>query len=180
MRGPDFGRAEYSCRNAVTHPFQWRDEGLELPVRIPRDVLAEETSRPHAIDDAEDLVDQPSVVGVAEALACEAVRLARVARSDEIHDATPRSRVEGSSVRPDRRRIQPPLFHSRDKMRGGKGFPLHVSDCARVGSGDADSKLEGARAGTYTQDIHATPHVGDQQARSVSAGMAMTCEAGTM
>ena len=36
-------RAEYSDRNAATQSFQSRDEIGELPVGIPRDVLAEET-----------------------------------------------------------------------------------------------------------------------------------------
>ena len=57
-----FGRAEYSDRNAVAQPLQCRDEGGELSVRVPRDVLAEDTGRPHFRDDANKLFDEEAVV----------------------------------------------------------------------------------------------------------------------
>lgn len=56
--------------------------------------------------------DPPLVLG-AEVLAGDAVRLTREARSEEIHDATPRFAVEGVSVTPDRRRIHVARFHTR-------------------------------------------------------------------
>lgn len=148
MASADLGRAEYSRRNAVSHPLQTRDQCRKLSVDVPRDVLAEETSRPALVDDAEDLIEQEAVVVGPQLEAGVGVRLAGVARSDAMNDATPRSSVEGGKVRPDRRVIQCPGRHTRDKNRGGIGFPLHVSDAARVGSGDADAEFESADPGT--------------------------------
>lgn len=146
-------RAEYSDRNAVTHCFQCRDEGGELSVRIPCDVLAEDTIRPAAVHGAEKLVDEPAVVGGAEAPPGDAVGLAGVARSDAMNDSTPRSRIEGSCVRPDRSRMKPPRRHARDQACGGRGFPLHVSDTASSGLGNSDAELQSADAGAEGEDV---------------------------
>ncbi len=131
-----------------------------MSVRIPRNVLAEEITRPAGFHPVKHPVEQPSLVVFAEALSGEAVGLAGVARSDAIHDAAPRLEVEGSKVRPDRRLIQGLVFHARDKAGGGMGFPLDVTDAARVGSGDLDSKFEAADPGTNSQHIHATSTAG--------------------
>jgi hypothetical protein len=77
-----------------------------LAVGVPRDVLAEETTRPALGHDSEDLIDEESVV-VCPALSADlAVGLAGVARSDAMNDATPRSSVEGGKVSPDRSRME--------------------------------------------------------------------------
>lgn len=156
MAGSGLGRAEDSCRNAVTQPFQCRDEGGELSVRIPRDVLAEQTIRPALGDDAQDLVDEKAIVVGAAALSGDGVRLAGISRSDAMNEATPWSSVEGGKVRPDRRLIQGAVRHARDKVRGGIGFPLHVSDAARSGLGDADAELEPADAGAEAEHVDGT------------------------
>lgn len=103
VAGAGFGRAEYSCRNAVAQSLQCRDEGCKLSVRVPRDVLAEDTIRPAFLDDAKHLVDEESVVLGSEPLAGDAVGLAGIAGSDAMNAATPRSSVEGGKVRPHRR-----------------------------------------------------------------------------
>jgi hypothetical protein len=48
------GRTEYSCRNAVAQPFQWRDESFKLSVRIPWYVLADDNIRPALVGDTDD------------------------------------------------------------------------------------------------------------------------------
>lgn len=151
--GPHFGRAEDSCRNAATQPFQWRDEGGELSVRVPRDVLAEQTISPARGEDPEHLVDEEALVAGAAALAGDRVGLARVAASDAIHDAAPRSSVEGGKVRPDRSRSQLARRHARDQPCGGKGFPLHVSDRARARLGDVHAEVEPAGPGAQGDDV---------------------------
>jgi hypothetical protein len=105
VAGADLGRAEYSSRNAVAHSFQCRNEGCELSVCIPGDVFAEETMRPQAIDVAEHLVDEPSLVVSSFSLSGHAVGLTGVSRSDAMNDATPRLRIEGAKVSPDRCRM---------------------------------------------------------------------------
>jgi hypothetical protein len=148
VAGAGFGRCEYSARNAEAHCFQWRDEGGELPVRIPWDVLAEDNSRPHFLDDAQDLVDEESVVVGALSLASGAVRLARVARSEDIHASAPRQAVEGCEIVPDRCRIQGRVFHPRHERGRRTGFPLDVTHSSITGFGDLHSEVEAAGSGT--------------------------------
>jgi hypothetical protein len=82
-------------------------------------------------------------------LAGEAERLARVSANDAIHDATPRSAVEGSNVRPDRRRSQDRIFHARRQDRGGECFAFNVADDAsRSAKGKLNSDVEASDAGT--------------------------------
>jgi hypothetical protein len=104
MAGADASRAEESARNAVTQRFQCWDEIAELSVGIPWDVFAEDTIRPHAVNDADDVIEQPAGIVGAPLWAGQAVGLARVTRSDAIHDATPWARVEAGKVAPDRSR----------------------------------------------------------------------------
>src|SRR6266446_4293797 len=115
MAGSDLGRAENSRRNAIAHPLQCRDDGSELTVRVPRDVLAEDTIRPALADDPQHLVDEEAVVVGSEPLSGDAVGLAWIARSDAMNDAAPRSSVEGGKVRPDRRRSQVARLHARNQ-----------------------------------------------------------------
>jgi hypothetical protein len=84
-----FGRAEYSDRNAATQSLQCRDGNGKLSVGVPRHVLAEEGWSPALIEDVDGAIEQPAVVEFAEALSGDAVALARVARSDDIHASAP-------------------------------------------------------------------------------------------
>lgn len=148
MARPGLARAEYSDRNAAAQSFQCRDGNGELPVRIPRDVLAEQGVSPALIEDVDNPVEQPAFVAFAAALPGDAVGLAGIARQDAIHCATPCSSVESGKVTPDRSRMKPPRRHARDQACSGTGFPLHEADANRVGSGNSDGKVESADAGT--------------------------------
>jgi hypothetical protein len=155
------GRAEYSRRNAVAQSLQWRDEGLELSVRVPRDVLADDKIRPALLGDPDDLGGEESLSGGAEALSGDAVVLAGVSRSEDMNEATPRSSVEGSHVGPDRSWMKPPRFHARDQACGCRGFPLHVADAAaslsEMVESKQDSELEPSDAGTEGEDVADRP-----------------------
>ena len=151
-----FRRAENSSRNAVTQSFQWSDEGGELAGRVPRDVLSEETERPALGHDAQDLVDEEPLVVGAAALSGDAVGLAGISGSDAMNAAAPRSSVKGGKVRPDRCRSQVARFHAVDQLRGGRGFPLHVSDATRSGHGKLDAEAEPAGSGAELDDVPGT------------------------
>jgi hypothetical protein len=143
-----FARAENSDRTAIAHCFQCWDECGKLSVCIPRHVFAHETKRPALIDDTQDLIGEKSLVIGPAALSGDAVWLARVSASDDIHDAAPRSSVEAGKVRPDRSRMKPPCRHRRNQSCGGAGFPLHVTNCAILGHGQSDAKVETSDTGT--------------------------------
>ncbi len=109
------------------------------------------------IEDVDGAIEQPAIVEFAAALSGDAVALARVARSDDIHASAKRSAVEGSSVRPDRCVMKPPRFHRRDQAGGCSSFPLHVTDAAHSLSammvGELQSKLEPADAGADGEGV---------------------------
>ena len=118
-----FARTENSNLNAVSHSLQWRNEGSELPVDVPRDVLAEDAERPALIDNTDDLIDEESIIEDPEPLSCNAVALAGISGSDAMNASTPRSSVEGGKVRPDRRRSQVVRFHAVDQLRWRPRLP---------------------------------------------------------
>jgi len=106
-----FGRAEYSCRNAVAQSLQWRDKGRKLSAGVPRDVLSEDKIRPALGGNAADFGGEEAFAIGPGALTGNRVVLAGIARSEDMNEATPRLAIEGSHVRPDRRRMKPPRFH---------------------------------------------------------------------
>ncbi len=140
----------------AAHSLQCRDQDGELPVGVPRDVLAEESRSPALVEDFENPVEQPAVVVGSLAASGNAVGLARVSASDNIHASAPRCSVEAGNVIPDRRRIQGRVFHPRHEAGRGVGFPLDVTHGAGPGLGGVESKLEAAGAGTEGQDVEGT------------------------
>ena len=118
------------------------------------DVLNEKEGRAALPDDAAHGRPEPPLVGEAAALAGDAEGLAGDAASDEIHDAAPRSAVEGSKVIPDRRVVQATVRHARRQNAHGRGLPLHVSDGAGAPSGSqAKGEVEPAVAGADGQHV---------------------------
>lgn len=100
----------------------------DLAVGVPWYVLSEETSRPDGGDDSKDVVEEPPIVVFAELLSGEAVGLARVSRSDAIHDSTPWIWIEGGDVAPDRSLMKVSAFHARNQKLGLVGPPLDQTD----------------------------------------------------
>lgn len=89
-----------------------------------------------------------SFVLFAEALAGVAVRLARDAAKDEIHEATEASAWEGSGIVPNRRLTQETPFHRRNQSGDGEGFDLHKSDWLAMSKSELDGGVKAASAGT--------------------------------
>lgn len=81
------------------------------------------------------------------------MRLARDAANDAIHEAAPRSAVEGSGIAPDSRWSQKTLFNRCDQVRDGEGFPLHHSDAASTGESKFKSEVEASSAGAEGEDV---------------------------
>lgn len=156
-------RAKYSRRNDVTHAFQWANEGVELSGCVPRDVLADETIRPHIVHDAQDMGDEEAGIFGTETFPGDAVALAGIAGSEDMNAATPWLAVEGGKVAPDRRWMKPPRVHRRNQARRSSGFPLHVTDPAHIASAkvlakadaefetsDTGAQADGVEGGTYS------------------------------
>jgi len=106
------------------------------------DVLEADEARCELLDEPRDVGPEVSLVFVGSLLAGDAERLARVAASDAIHEASPWACIEGLEVAPDRRVIQPPFAHASDKVRGCEGFPFDVTDRARLEACSLESVVQ--------------------------------------
>jgi hypothetical protein len=85
-----------------------------------------------------------SWVFVSEFFSGDGKWLAGIAAVDDIHQAAPRSAVEGGKIVPDRSAIQGRVFHPRHERSRCVGFPLDVTHSAISGSGDVQSEVEAA------------------------------------
>ena len=143
----DFRRCEEARRKAVAHADQSSGGFGEAEAEMMGDVFKEDEGRLDLSDDPRDMRPEVARVVRAPALACDGERLARIARSDDVHRAAPRAAVEGSNVVPDRCRIQGRLFHPCHENGRGVGFPFDMAHSSISGDGNGEPEVEPARAG---------------------------------
>ena len=147
VRCADFRRREEACRKAVAHADQSCGDFGEAEAEMMGDILKEDEGRPDLVDDAGDMRPEMAWIVRAPALARDGERLARIARSDDVHSATPRAAVEGSNVVPDNSLIQGRVFHPRHESGCGEGFPFDMAHSTISGDGDGKPEIEPACAG---------------------------------
>jgi hypothetical protein len=138
----DFRRREEACRKAVAHADQSAGDFGEAKAEMMGDILEEDEGRFDLADDAGDMRPQVTRVVRAPPLARDGERLARIARSDDIHRAAPRAAVEGSNVVPDNSLIQGRVFHPRHESGCGEGFPFDMAHSTISGDGDGEAEVE--------------------------------------
>lgn len=143
----DFRRREEARREAVAHADQSSGDFGEAEAEMMGDILEEHEGRLGLSDDPGDMRPEVPRVVRAPALARDGERLARIARSDDVHRAAPRAAVEAGNVVPDRRRIQGRVFHPRHEDGRGIGVPLDMTHSAISGACEAQSEIEPAGAG---------------------------------
>ena len=112
------------------------------------DILEKDERRLDLADDAGDMRPEVARVVRAPALARDGERLARIARSDDVHRAAPWAAVEGGNIVPDNSLIQGRVFHPRHESGCGVGFPFDMAHSAISGDGDGEPKVETTCAGT--------------------------------
>ena len=143
----DFRRREEACRKAVAHADQSSGDLGEAEAEMMGDILEEDEGRLDLADDAGDMRPEVARVVRAPALASDGERLARIARSDDVHRASPLAAVECGNVVPDRRRIQGRVFHPRHEDGRGVGVPLDMTHSATSGKREVQPEVEPAGAG---------------------------------
>ena len=143
----DFRRREEACRKLVAHADQSAGDFGEAEAEMMGDVLEEHEGRFDFADDPGDMRPEVAWVVRTPALARDRERLARIARSDDVHRAAPWAAVEGSNVVPDRSLIQGRVLHPRHEDGRGVGVPLDMTHSAISGDGDGKPEVEPARAG---------------------------------
>ena len=147
VRRADFRRREEACRKAVAHADQSAGDFGEAEAEMMGDILEEDEGRLDLVDDPRDMGPEVARVVRALSLACNRERLARIARSDDVHRAAPRAAVEGSNIVPDNSLIQGRVFHPRHESGCGEGFPFDMAHSTISGDGDGKPEVESARAG---------------------------------
>ena len=147
MRRTDFRCREEARRKAVPHADQSSGDFGEAEAEMMRDVLEEHEGRLAFADDAGDMGPEVARVVRTPPLARDGERLARIARSDDVHRAAPRAAVECGNVVPDRCRIQGRVFHPRHEDSRGVGVPLDVTHSAISGECEVQPEIEPAGAG---------------------------------
>ena len=103
-------------------------------------------------DDARDLRPEVARIAPAAPPSGDGERLARVARSEEIHDAAPRAAVEGAKVRPNRSRVQGAVCKTRRQEERSRRFDFHVADRASARQSESESKGEAGVTGAERED----------------------------
>ena len=143
----DFRRREEACRKAVAQTDQSCGDFGEAEAEMMGDILEEDEGRLDLADDAGDMRPEVTRVVGAPAFARDGERLARIARSDDVHRAAPRAAVEGGNIVPDNSLIQGRVFHPRHESGCGEGFPFDMAHSTISGDGDGEPEVEPARAG---------------------------------
>jgi len=142
----DFRRREEARRKAVAHADQSAGDFGEAEAEMMGDILEEDEGRLDLADDAGDMRPEVARVVGTPAFARDGERLARIARSDDVHRAAPRAAVEAGNVVPDRRVIQNRLFHPCHENGRRVGFPFDMAHSSISGHGDGEPEVEPARA----------------------------------
>jgi len=143
----DFRRREEACRKLVAHADQSVGDLGEAEAEMMGDIFEEDEGRFDFADDAGDMRPEVARIFRTPALARDRERLARIARSDDVHRAAPWAAVETGNVVPDRRAIQGRVLHPRHEDGRGEGVPLDVTHSTISGDGDGKPEVEPACAG---------------------------------
>ena len=142
----DFRRREEACRKLVAQADQSFGDFGEAEAEMMGDVFEEDEGRFDFADDAGDMGPEVPRVVRAPAFSRDRERLARIARSDDVHRAAPRAAVEGSNIVPDNSLIQGRVFHPRHESGCGEGFPFDMAHSTISGDGDGNPEVESACA----------------------------------
>ena len=140
-------RREEACRKLVAHADQSCGDFGEAEAEMMGDILEEDEGWLDLADDPGDMRPEVARVVRPPALARDGERLARIARSDDVHRAAPRAAVEGSNIVPDNSLIQGRVFHPRHESGCGVGFPFDMAHSTISGECDGEPEIEPARAG---------------------------------
>jgi len=143
----DFRRREEARRNSVAHADQACGDLGKAEAEMMGDILEEDEGRFSLSDDAGDMGPEVARVVRALALAGDAERLARIARSEDVHRSTPRAAVEGGNVVPHRRLRQGRVFHPRHEDGRGVSVPFDMTHSSISGAGDVQAEFETAGPG---------------------------------
>ena len=143
----DFRRRKQSCRKTVAHADQSAGDFGEAEAEMMGDIFEKDEGRLNLADDPGDMRPEVAWILRAPTLARDGERLARIARSDDVHRAAPRAAVECGNVVPDNRLIQGRVRHPRHESGRSICFPLDMAHSSISGQGEGEAEIDPARAG---------------------------------
>jgi len=129
----------------------WAD-AIEVKSEDAWHVLEKESWVSKSGGDSEDLSRKLSGVCAVELLASHRKWLAWEPSSKEMYFATPRFRIEGGQISPDRSRTEGVVCHARCKDCGDTDFVFNVADRAARDNA-CESKLDPPVAGADGEDV---------------------------
>ncbi len=149
VRRAHLSRAEQSRLNRVTKSLKFSEDFGKSKSKMSINVFTEDEGGFDFANDSGKFRPEVARVTCSETLAGVTEWLARVAARYEIHNAAPRSAIEGFEIVPDRRSIQGLVFHPRHESGRCVGFPLNVSHgSVGVPEGKLESELKSSSPGT--------------------------------
>lgn len=98
MARTDIRSSNEQRRNSVAHAFEISPDGIESKSKVPCDVLQKDDGRTNLLHHSENMGPQVARIVCSTTAAGGAERLARVARSDDVHEAKPWAAIEGADI----------------------------------------------------------------------------------
>lgn len=147
----DFRRREEVCRKAVAHADQSCGDFGEAEAEMMGDILEEDEGWLDLSNNPRDMRPEVARVVRAPTLASDRERLARIARSDDVHRAAPWAAVETGNIVPDNSLIQGRVFHPRHESGCSVGFPFDMAHSSISGQGDGEPEVDATGAGAERQ-----------------------------
>ncbi len=108
------------------------------------DVLQEQSPRSYLASQSLDVRPEPPGILGSELSAGDTERLTGESPDDPIHSVNKRGAIEGSGIRPNRRRLQPARFNMVNQERGGLKLSFHVAEWASIWIRESESEIESA------------------------------------
>jgi hypothetical protein len=147
MRSARLSRAEHARFCTVAHASKRAADIGKSQIDVPLDVFEEDPRRLRLAHDARDVRPEVARIVRAALVAGDRERLARITRSDEVHDSTPRAAVEGCEIVPNRRVAQGRVVHPGHECGRRMGVSLDITHSAGSRLGDVEAEIEAAVAG---------------------------------
>lgn len=142
MRSADLSRYEQARFCAIAQALKAAGDLGKSQIDVPLDVFREDDARLDFPDDPFDFGPEVAGVGSSTSLPGKAEGLAGITGREDMNATTPRSAIEGSEIVPDRRLIQPRVFHPCHESGRSMGFPLDETCSAISGFSDGEPELE--------------------------------------
>jgi hypothetical protein len=153
MRRADFLRAKDSFLNLIAKSEKFSSDLFISDAQMVFDVFEEDDFWLNFADDPRDVRPEMTRIFRAALFPGTRERLAGVARSEDIHSATPRFASEGFEIAPNRCLIEGSVLHTRNQLFDGSCFVFHETDRASLVNRQSEAEIDSPDSGTEGQNV---------------------------